>query len=55
MTLLAEPGDASWASSQTDLKALLASLPLAAQAVVAAAVVGPCAAHRGGGHQPEDW
>lgn len=38
-----------------DLSSLLASLPLAAQAVVASAVIGPCASHRGGGHDPEDW
>jgi hypothetical protein len=43
------------APSGANLSTLLASLPLAAQAVVASAVIGPCAAHRGGGHNPEDW
>jgi len=43
------------ASSPMDLSTLLASLPPAAQAIVASAVIGPCAAHRGGGHNPEDW
>ena len=38
-----------------DLSTLLANLPLAAQAIVAGAVIGPCAAHRGAGHTPEDW
>ena len=38
-----------------NLASLLVSLPPAAQAMVASAVIGPCAAHRGGGHQPEDW
>jgi len=60
------PGDALQIQSLTDaslmparpamnLSSLLASLPLAAQAIVAGAVIGPCAAHRGGGHIPEDW
>lgn len=43
------------ARPSVNLSMLLASLPLAAQAVVASAVIGPCAAHRGGGHDPEDW
>lgn len=43
------------APSGKDLSTLLASLPLAAQAIVASSVIGPCAAHRGGGHNPEDW
>lgn len=38
-----------------DLKALVAGLPPAASAIIASAVIGPCAAHRGGGHNPEDW
>ena len=42
-------------AAPADLKTLLTSLPPAAQAIVASAVIGPCAAHRGGGHQPEDW
>jgi hypothetical protein len=42
-------------SGSMDISALLASLPPAAQAIVASAVIGPCAAHRGGGHIPEDW
>jgi len=42
-------------SSPMGLSTLLASLPPAAQAIVASAVIGPCAAHRGGGHNPEDW
>ncbi len=42
-------------SGSMDISALLASLPPAAQAIVASAVIGPCAAHRGGGHNPEDW
>jgi|SRR5690348_1691841 len=51
------PPDAvmSFAPSGIDLTTLLASLPLAAKAVVASAVIGPCASHRGGGHDPEDW
>ena len=42
-------------SGSMDLSALLTSLPPAAQAIVASAVIGQCAAHRGGGHNPEDW
>jgi len=42
-------------SGSMDISALLKSLPPAAQAIVASAVIGPCAAHRGGGHNPEDW
>lgn len=42
-------------TSGPDLTALLTSLPPAAQAIVAGVVIGPCAAHRGGGHIPEDW
>jgi len=42
-------------SGSMDIAALLASLPPAAQAIVASAVIGPCAAHRGGGHVTEDW
>lgn len=51
------PADASLMIAPTgmDLSTLLATLPLAAQAIVASAVIGPCAAHRGGGHNPEDW
>jgi hypothetical protein len=41
-------GAMSWPS-------LLKSLPPAAVAILATAVIGPCAAHRGAGHQPEDW
>lgn len=63
---LGSPGDALQTQSPTDaslifvrpamdLSTLLANLPLAAQAIVAGAVIGPCAAHRGGGHTPEDW
>ena len=44
-----------FAPSHVNLATLFASLPPAAQAVVASAVIGPCAAHRGGGHTPEDW
>jgi hypothetical protein len=54
---LQSPPDLSllFAPSRMDLSTLLASLPPAAQAIVASAVIGPCAAHRGGGHNPEDW
>jgi len=45
----------SAASGTLDLASLMASLPLAARAVLASAVIGPCAAHRGVGHEPEDW
>jgi len=31
------------------------NLPPAALAIVARAVIGPCAAHAGAGHTPEDW
>jgi len=48
-------GSLALAPSGMNLTTLLASLPPAAQAVVASAVIGPCAAHRGGGHNPEDW
>ena len=44
-----------FAPTRVNLSTLLASLPPAAQAIVASAVIGPCAAHRGGGHNPEDW
>ncbi|HET9342168.1 MAG TPA: hypothetical protein VFO25_04575 [Candidatus Eremiobacteraceae bacterium] len=44
-----------FAPTHVNLSTLLASLPPAAQAIVASAVIGPCAAHRGGGHTPEDW
>ena len=47
--------DVGQLGAPADFAALMASLPPAAQAVVAAAVIGPCAAHRGGGHNPEDW
>ncbi len=53
MTTFTLPGES--AAPPVDLTTLLQGLPLAAQAVVAAAVIGPCAAHRGGGHNPEDW
>jgi len=51
------PADLSllFAPTRVNLSTLLASLPPAAQAIVASAVIGPCAAHRGGGHNPEDW
>lgn len=42
-------------SSAPTLVAAFKSLPPAALAIVASAVIGPCAAHRGAGHQPEDW
>jgi hypothetical protein len=50
LTLIGDTPDAP-----PDLRSLLANLPPAAQAIVASAVIGPCAAHRGGGHIPEDW
>jgi hypothetical protein len=34
---------------------LWTTLPPAAVAVLASAIIGPCAARRGSGHQPEDW
>lgn len=66
MPMLATPGDMFQPQALADtaigaapagvsLTSLLASLPLAAQAVVASSVIGPCASHRGGGHDPEDW
>jgi hypothetical protein len=51
LTLIGDVTD----NAPSDLRSLLASLPPAAQAIVASAVIGPCAAHRGGGHIPEDW
>ena len=54
MPLMSVPADLL-PPPKANLASLLVSLPPAAQAVVASAVIGPCAAHRGGGHQPEDW
>lgn len=54
LQLLSAPGDAP-AQAAGDLASRFAALPAAAQAVVASAIIGPCAAHRGAGHQPEDW
>lgn len=47
--------DAHPAAPPPNLSALWSALPGAGIAVVASAIIGPCAAHRGGGHQPEDW
>jgi hypothetical protein len=55
LQLLTAPGDPSGQSGGGDLASKFAGLPAAAQAVVASAIIGPCAAHRGAGHQPEDW
>ena len=52
---LLSPSDAVASLTPTDFATLFATLPPAAQAVVASAVIGPCAAHRGSGHNPEDW
>lgn len=56
MDVLPNPVDAM-TSSTGGLRIAIArlALPAAALAVIASAVIGPCAAHRGGGHQPEDW
>ena len=52
---IASDGSMTLAPSGMNFSTLLATLPAAAQAIVASAVIGPCAAHRGGGHNPEDW
>jgi hypothetical protein len=50
------PADLLGTSTSTlSWPSLLKSLPPAAVAMLATAVIGPCAAHRGSGHQPEDW
>jgi hypothetical protein len=54
LQLLTAPGDPS-GQPGGDLASKFAALPAAAQAMVASAIIGPCAAHRGAGHQPEDW
>jgi hypothetical protein len=48
---------AAFGAASFDLKfdRYVASMPFGVQAIVASAVIGPCAAHRGAGHQPEDW
>jgi hypothetical protein len=46
------PAQAS--TQSTDFRSTL-QLPPAALAIVARVVIGPCAAHAGAGHNPEDW
>jgi hypothetical protein len=59
MPLMTDPyatiGAAPVRSSQSVDFASALSLPPAALAIVARAVIGPCAAHTGAGHNPEDW
>jgi hypothetical protein len=58
LQLLTAPGDAAMTLSGTgavDLRTAMAGIPPAALAIIASAIIGPCAAHRGAGHQPEDW